>query len=191
MEGQTYLEGKNPDYPVEAMTQEFAEIRAKVAGIRLDNTTPDTRLADDPMRFNPARAQVLLQLMMGGIDPGRRASTLYSRLRYFDPIRRRAGVPDDVAALVDSITDDEVSVTLVNVNQLEARTLVVQTGAHGEDQCLAVTQGDSDKEPAKTINGPFFRVRLAPGAGARLTVKVHRFANKPTMTFPWDRAWRN
>ena len=96
-------------------------------------------------------------------------------------------MPEDVAALVDSMTDDELSVTLVNVDQLNAKTVVVQTGANGEDQCLSVSQGGEET----AVDAPFFYVRLAPGAGARLTLKVKRFANKPTLTFPWDRAWRN
>ncbi|MGH1559154.1 hypothetical protein ACRAWD_18630 [Caulobacter segnis] len=38
------------------------------------------------------------------------------RLRWFDPERRRAGVPPDVAALVEKLSDDETVVTLVNTN---------------------------------------------------------------------------
>ena len=182
-----YLEGKYPEYPIYAMSQAFGEIRQRVEGMRNDNTTPDTRLADDPMKFNPARVQVLLRLMMGGIDPGRRASTLYSRLRYFDPVARRAGVPEDVAALIDSLSDDQLSVTLVNISQLETKSVVVQTGANGEDQCISVSQNGQET----TVDAPSFSVRLAPGSGARLTVKVKRFTNEPTLTFPWDRGWRN
>ena len=31
-----------------------------------------------------------------------------------------------------------------------------------------------------------FGVRLAPGAGARLTLRMRRYANPPTLAFPWD-----
>ena len=30
---------------------------------------------------------------------------MHCRLRYFDPLRRRAGIPSDVAALIDTMTD--------------------------------------------------------------------------------------
>ena len=30
-------------------------------------------------------------------------------------------------------------------------------------------------------------VRLAPGAGATLTLAMTRYANQPTVAFPWDR----
>jgi hypothetical protein len=32
-----------------------------------------------------------------------------------------------------------------------------------------------------------FSVRLAPGAGATLTLAMRRYVNTPTVRFPWDR----
>jgi len=32
-----------------------------------------------------------------------------------------------------------------------------------------------------------FTVRLAPGAGGRITISQDRFSRQPTFTFPWDR----
>jgi len=32
-----------------------------------------------------------------------------------------------------------------------------------------------------------FTVQLAPGAGAKLTLAMKRYANPPTAKFPWDR----
>jgi hypothetical protein len=37
------------------------------------------------------------------------------------------------------------------------------------------------------VNGPWFNVRLAPGAGQTLTIGVRRYANQPTLAFPWAR----
>jgi hypothetical protein len=39
------------------------------------------------------------------------------------------------------------------------------------------------------VNGPVVTVRLEPGAGTRLEVKMKRYANRPTLAFPWDRGW--
>src|SRR5256885_6522393 len=102
--------------------------------MRRDETTPDTRLADDPMKSNQASVHALLALTMGGVHPGVGGNSLVARLRYFDAERRRPGLPEDVAALVERLSKDEAVVTLVNVNQLQARTLVVQGGAYGEHQ---------------------------------------------------------
>ncbi len=107
--------------------------------MRHDPTTPDTRLADDPMAYNPATVGSLVRLMLGGLPPKHQGEVLQARVRYFDPIRRRPGLPEDVAALVDSLRDDSTSLVLVNLNPSEARTVIVQGGAYGEHSCERVT----------------------------------------------------
>ena len=136
-----FLEGRNPSYPETALRGDFATIRRKVEAMRRDPTTPDTRLADDPMAYNPATVGNLVHLMLGGLPPKHQGEVLQARVRYFDPIRRRPGLPEDVAALVDSLRDDSTSLVLVNLNQTEPRTLIVQGGAYGEHLCESVTAG--------------------------------------------------
>ena len=133
------------------------------------------------MRFNPATVNVLRQLMLAGLDPGRAGALLHCRLRYFDPDRRRAGIPEDVAALVDTMTDQQVAVTLVNVSQSSARTVVVQTGAYGEHQCTTLLVDDQEIE----VDHPWFTIHLEPGTGARLVVNTERYVNQPSFAFPW------
>src|SRR5581483_9144565 len=131
-------------------------VRRRVAGMRADTTTPDTRLADDPLRFGKADVASLIELALGGIYLDRNAAVLHCRLRYFDPSRRRAGLPEDVAALVEKLTADSAVVTLVNLNQLDSRTLVVQAGGYGEHEFLTIGAGDRKI----TVNGVSFTVRL-------------------------------
>ena len=61
--------------------------------MRRDPTTPDTRLADDPMAYNPATVGTLVHLMLGGLPPKHQGEVLQARVRYFDPIRRRPACP--------------------------------------------------------------------------------------------------
>lgn len=178
-----YLEGKNANYPEQALRHDLASVRQRVDGMRRDPTTPDTWLADDPMKFNPASVSSLIELMLGGIHPGHRGSILHCRLRYFDSIKRRAGIPEDVAALVEQMSAEEATLVLVNVNQVEARTVVLQAGAYAEHQLLSVSIGAK----SQSMNAPCLTARLAPGAGNRLTLRMKRYANRPTMAFPWDR----
>lgn len=177
----SYLEGNNPEYPVTALRADLAAIRDKIAAMRMDSTTPDTRLSDDSMKYNPAQVESLIQLMLGGIHIQRRASVLHCRLRYFDPVKRRAGLPDDVAALVDHLSGEEVSVTLVNTNQLHARELIIQAGGYAEHEFVQVRAGEKTLQ----ITAPQATVRLAAGAGTRLQIKMRRYVNQPTMHFPW------
>jgi hypothetical protein len=176
----TYLTGENEGYPELALGSDLSRIRQQVKGMRSDSTTPDTRLADDPMAFNPASVGSLVELALGGIRPSA-GSAMYCRLRYFDPDSVRAGFPPDVAALVDELTADRASVTLVNVNQIDPRRVIVQAGGYAEHRFTSVTV-DSKTEP---LDGPHITVELAPGAGARLQFTMRRYVNTPTMAFPW------
>jgi hypothetical protein len=177
-----FLQGSEKGYPERALRRDLVQIRERMANMAADTSTPDTRLADDPMDKNPATIASLVHLMLGGLHPGNRGSVLHSRLRYFDPIERRAGIARDVAALVERMTDDQTTVTLVNVNQIEPRTVRVQAGAYAEHHCQWVSQNDQ-----KTmVNGSDFQVELAPGCGTRLVIAMRRYANSPTMRQPWD-----
>ena len=79
------------------------------------------------------------------------------------------------------MTADQVTFVLVNVNQVEPRSLVVQAGAYAEHQFLSVATDDQ----TKTVNAPQIAVNLAPGAGSRITAQWMRYANQPTLRFPW------
>ena len=178
-----YLAGRNPQYPNEVLQRTLSDVRRRVAAFREDRSTPDTRALDHAQRYNPMVTTPLINLMNGGNDPGTSGNLVHVRLRYFDPDRRRSGMPEDVAALVDSIEDKTVSVTLVNLSQTEERTLIVQTGAYAEHTATDVTIGAR----RWTINAPWFTLRLAHGAGARLTIGINRNTNQPTLDFPWER----
>lgn len=178
-----YLEGRNADYPLEALQAEIATVRERVEGLRRDDTPEDQRPSDAPQRFNPVTTTALVNLTLGGNDPGTAGNLLHSRVRYFDPEARRAGLPEDVAALVERITPEGIALTLVNTNQVEPRTVVVQTGAYAEHLCRSVTIGaETTSVDASTV-----LVRLAPGAGDTLTLALQLFARQPTLAFPWDR----
>jgi hypothetical protein len=178
-----YLEGRNPGYPEIVLKRDLDSIPQRIAAMQRDVLTPETRLADNAMDFNPAAVGGLVQLMWGALVPGREGSLLSARLRYFDPVRRRAGAPEDVAALVSAIAHDRTAVTLVNVSPTDRRTVVVQGGGYGEHQ---IVSADVNGRTTK-IDARDFTVQLAPGAGATLTLTMKRYAHQPTAKFPWDR----
>ena len=179
----SYLDGKNPAHPERALRAELMEVRRRVQGMRNDKTTPDTRLSDDPMKYNPARVNVLTNQMLGGIHIERRASVLHCRVRYFDIKARRAGIPTDVAALVEKLTPNQMVLSLVNTSQLESKRFVVQAGGYSEHQFLKVTRGGRSTR----IDDNQFEVQMAPGTGQRLVIDMRRYANRPTLHFPWNR----
>ncbi len=178
-----FLEGKNPDYPLEALRHDFAMVRKKVQQIREDPTTPDTRLSDDPLPYNPATVETLNHLMLGGISPGNRGGPLHARLRYFDPENRRAGLPGDVAALVEKMDGDSVTLTLVNISPVRAHGVVIQGGAYGEHQLIQARLN----ERVVPINQSSLAILLEPGTGCRIVLTMRRYANQPAFAFPWEK----
>jgi hypothetical protein len=123
----------------------------------------------------------LVNLTLGGNDPGGAGNILHSRFRYFDPVCRRAGIPLDVAALVTGMGDDWADLILVNLNQVESRELIVQTGAYGEHRCTSIELEGNEL----SVGGKSFGVILAPGSGGKLRINMQRYVNQPTLELPF------
>jgi len=84
---------------------------------------------------------------------------------------------------VERLTAEETTLTLVNLNPVEERMVIVQGGAYGEHQIQKVTTSQG----SCPVGRSWLALRLAPGCGGRLTLAMSRYANPPTLTFPWDR----
>lgn len=177
-----YLAGKNANYPQEALSSAFSHIRSNLEDMRNDTTTADTRLADYLLDMQPVSTDALLNLTTGGYFANGRIWVLHSRFRYFDAEKRRAGLPEDVAALVEKMDNTSATVTLVNTNQVSPRTVVVQGGGYAEHQILSA----SINGKSIPVNAKAFTVQLAPGAGTTLRVEMQRYKNAPTWAFPWN-----
>jgi len=182
-----FLQHGDPSYPLKALQKDIEEVRVAADILRKDDSSigypPDeTRWSN----ANPVATTALINLTMGAADPdgsGHGPLPLHAQLRHFDHAARRAGLPPDVAALVEKIGADSVVLTLVNVNPLQPRTVTVQMGGYGEHQATSVTVGGI----RRALDTSVFDVRLAPGAGQTLTIGVRRYVNQPTLRFPWDR----
>ena len=152
--------------------------------MRQDATPASRRLADNMLDYNPAATESLVQLMWGGLLPGREGGLVNARLRYFDPERRRAGLPQDVAALISQLTDTTTTLTLINLNPSALRTVIIQGGAYGEHRLTTVRQGST----TTPIDAPLVTVELEPGSGGTLQFEMNRYANDPTIKYPWKRS---
>ena len=186
-----YLTADSPDpgFPLAALQADLEAVRRAAERLRQDpGSYNQARGAALGAGANPVATTALINLTMGANDPGGSSHgplPLHAQVRHFDPERRRAGLPEDVAALVERIRPESVTLTLVNLNPLEHRTVTVQMGAYGEHHAEAVTAGGR----TLAVDQPWFDVRLAPGAGDTLTIRRSRYAHRPTLAFPWDRGW--
>lgn len=178
-----YLDGRNPGHPLKALQDELQTVRRKVKGLREDPTSPDQRGSDSSQRYNPAATSALVNLTLGGNSPGTAGNVLHSRVRYFDPVKRRAGLTKDVGALVSKIDPDGITLTLVNTNPLEARSITVQAGAYGEHHFETVEIAGK----AESVDGRDFTVHLKAGSGVEMRIGMRRFTHQPDLAFPWNR----
>lgn len=184
----SFISGKNPEYPRQILEACYGETLRRLEMIRTDRIRPsemggegDVDLPHHWQVRNPVRLEGLVQLMLGAPNHIYHGGLLYASVRYFDPERRRPGVPPDVAALVDRVSGDSIRVNLVNVNPVEPRTVILEAGMFGEHQFTQVSQ-EAAKIP---VNSRFFQVRLRPGTTTTLDVGIKRYSNQPTYTFPW------
>jgi hypothetical protein len=178
-----YLQGQNAGYPEQALERDLKMIQDRIAKVRADKTPPEKRLADNMLDYNPAATESMVQLMWGALLPGREGGLLNARLRYFDPDKKRAGVPVDVATLVSEMSDTRTVVTLINLNPSEPRTVIVQGGGYGEHQIVSVTSGGK----TTAIDAPLATVQLDPGCGEKIALEMKRYVNTPTVLHPWQR----
>jgi len=176
-----FLQGRNPSFPETALSRDLDNIKRRVDAMRNDKTTPSTRLADNALDLNPVTTAALIQLAEGGWEPGRDGGLLNARLRYFDPARKRAGLPEDVAALISAMSDSSTTLALVNLSTTTSRTVIVQGGAYAEHRIQSIEVNGR----ATPVNASAFTVTLDPGAGGTLVLTMKRYASPPTVTFPW------
>lgn len=176
-----FLDGKDDDYPVRTLLESLEQVRRKAELRERDTRSADVTLSEDPNGINPAEVWGLVQLMLGGLATRHVGVPWHCAVRYFDSERRRAGIPPGVASLVDHLSADEVGVQLVNLDPVHAKHLVLQSGAFAEH---TIDSAAIDGERTE-VGGNAMHVRLEPGAGARLLLRVRRFVNQPTVAFPW------
>lgn len=176
-----FLDGKDDDYPVRTLLESLEQVRRKAELRERDTRSADVTLSEDPNGINPAEVWGLVQLMLGGLATRHVGAPWHCAVRYFDSERRRAGIPPGVASLVDHLSADEVGVQLVNLDPVHAKHLVLQSGAFAEH---TIDSAAIDGERTE-VGGNAMHVRLEPGAGARLLLRVRRFVNQPTVAFPW------
>ena len=176
-----FIEGRNPDYPVQMLKANYAETLRRLERIRNDQSDPAERGVHHWQKVNPVVLEGLVQTMLGAPNHIYHGGLLHCRLFYFDPVGKRPGLPQGVAALVDKISPDGVSVHLVNLDPSQPRNVIVRAGAFGEHEFTSVRH----KNQTTPICRNFFQVRLQAGAGARLDIGMKRYAHRPSYRLPW------
>ena len=180
-----YYDGKNPDWPVAILRAELESALKVYREIGDDDRTVDEVIEANRVPPNPVHTKVLTNVMLGAPQSVYHGGLLRATVRYFDPESGRAGIPRDVAALVDELKGDRVGLQLANLNRSETRRVVVQAGAFGEHDFTEVHVDDGESTQTTRVGGKHLAVELPPSTAIRLEAGMHRFVNDPSYAFPW------
>ena len=200
-----YLQGENPSYPERILGVALEQVAVRMEQIRQDTRDFTQHQRLDSMdihhwqRLNPVTTEALVQLTLGAPQPIYNGGLLVAPLRYFDEERQRPGLPPGVAALVERVTVDRLTVQLVNISPFHARSLRIQAGAFAEHQfgtarytvCTSIYPGVpgttayatppvTTEQREQVIDRPELCVLLPPTTRITLELTLQRWAHSPT-----------
>jgi hypothetical protein len=176
-----YVMGEMPEYPEAVQRAAHSMAQRRMEKMRNDGPNRDDWDVHHWQEINPVTTEALVNLTLGAPQHQYHGGLLHCRLRYFDAAKRRPGLPEDVAALVSSITPERTVVELVNTNLTEPRELIIQAGGFGEHQFTDVRWATE----VRTVDSKWLATRLEPGCGVNLDLGMRRYVNRPTYAQPW------
>lgn len=189
-----YITGRFPEYPERILQLDLDHVGRRMQAIRADDTDPATWDVHHWQDHNPVLCEGLVQTMLGCPQPVYHGGLLHAPIRYFDEETGRSGLPESVGALVESVDDARLVVTLANIDPVRSKRLVAQAGAFAEhlweEAIEAGERGDEDGQRV-TVDGPWLGVDLPPSGMIRLSLRMQRYARPPAYGFPWKSAWED
>lgn len=189
-----FLQGRRPDYPVEALSMALGQVARRVAVMEAERERSATAHLHFWQRANPIVTEVLSQLITGTPQVLYNGGLPFAAVTYEDVDRDRPGLPPDVAALVTSLQPDRIELQLVNLSTTRRRRVRVRPSRFGEYRLTGhLSHGERDgdypgpSEAAGSTPGrPHSRqharaesalVDLAPSHSIDLTLLVERSAD--------------
>jgi hypothetical protein len=200
----TYLEGDNPDYPQSILAAAQYQVRRRLALIETHGNKPvDEADIHIWQLVQPIVTEALTQLTLGGPQVIYNGGQLQTRIRWFDAIGRRAGLPADVAVLVSSIDPKATTVEVVNLSATHDRHVILQAGAYAENQIETVSYDSfvgtwagsfyeyigediQTTESVAPVGSSYLRIVMPAGTRVRLTLNMTLHAKPQTYLAPWD-----
>ncbi|EFL22185.1 conserved hypothetical protein [Streptomyces himastatinicus ATCC 53653] len=200
-----FLTGDAPDYPERILAVAQAQVRHRLARMERYRGT-DVPEADIHLwqQSNPVVTEALVQLTWGGPQVIYNGGLQQARVRYYDAVARRPGLPSSVAALVSCVDPEATVVDLVNLDPEGARSVIVQAGAFAEHSIHTVHHTMCENptwigglydyghgEPVVTsamvrVGGPWLGVELPRSTRIRLTLRLDLHSRPPSYRTPFD-----
>ncbi|WP_127691805.1 hypothetical protein [Sphingobium algorifonticola] len=191
-----FIRGGNPDYPERILRANLAMMQDQIERYRSDAFDPHTMdHRTDPMAIHcwqflmPVIVEGLAQLTMGGPMHIYHGGLQHVRLRYFDPVRRRPGLPPTLSALVHDASPTSVTVTLVNLDDQHVSEVVIQGGGFGEHHIVRMDADTESGTITRDVGASHATLTIAAGATVTVKLTVERYAAPPSYMAPWQREW--
>ncbi|MBN9390318.1 MAG: hypothetical protein J0I20_19985 [Chloroflexi bacterium] len=192
-----FLAGDNPTYPEAILSATFGQVARRLELIRIDQEDLTKVYIHHWQQHNPVIVEALTQLTMGAPSVLYNGGLLHTLVRYYDVQQERAGLPQDVGALVSKIGPTSATIHLVNLNPFESREVVLQAGAFGEHQFKSASYASRTSDypggvyaysapPLETeqitveIEDKYFQVELPPASEIVLELEMVRYVNTPS-----------
>ncbi len=182
-----YLAGDLPDYPEQILQANYQEVVRRLDVILNDQQDLTKMDVHHWQQVNPVVTEALVHLTTGGPQTIYWGGMAQGKVRYFDPMAGRAGLPADVAALVSQVTADGITLTLVNLSAHADREVIIGAGSFGEHRFGNVTVDPAHEDNTKTlpVNATCLTVDLRPGSEIELQLGMRYFCQQPGYAFPW------
>ena len=197
-----FLAGDNPDYPEEMLAATYGQVCRRLDLIREDEEDLIQVYIHHWQQLNPVITEALVQLTLGAPQIIYNGGLLHCRLRYYDAVRKRPGLPADVAALVTRLEAERTVVELVNLSPYEPRVVLLQAGGFGEHRFETVRYTERTSvypgpQPAyqspeieqttvdADVNDVYLQVKLPPATRIELDIGTARYVNEPSYKLPW------
>lgn len=194
-----YMQGRDPSYPEKALKANYQLIIQQLEKMNSPDGDPYNWISDGYslgelstihkwQEMCPVYPEALVQLTLGSPVHLSHGGLQHARVRYYDANRKRPGLPKDVSALVEQITDTSVTLTLINLNPFENREVIIQAGGFGEHvfQEAKILDIDGHHQETSRVHNTWLKVELGAAAGIKLRLSMKRYVNKPSYRTPWN-----
>lgn len=179
-----YINGDLPEYPELILANQWNEVVRRMDMMRNDDGDPEEWDVHHWQDINPVHTEALVQLTCGGPQIIYHGGLLHIPVRYFDSTERRAGLPQDVSALVHHVDATSITLTLSNTSVLHERRLQIQAGGFAEHRFTSVTDLDNSDANISECSLQRLPIILPAGRSIRLRLGLQRYAQKPSYSTP-------
>jgi hypothetical protein len=194
-----FIRGNDPSYPETILRANYTLVSRQLEKMRSPQGNPEAWISDGYslgdlssihkwQEMCPVYPEGLLQLTMGAPMHISHGGLQHARVRYYDGEAQRPGLPPQVSALVEKLTDNSVTLNLINLDLFAEKEVIIQAGGFGEHEfdTAAIVNLNGETIQTVQVDHKWLHIQLAEGAGVKLHITMRRYTNQPTYETPWS-----